>query len=139
MCKPALVSHAAGKKHMALTAKVQMIFKPKAAQQDSQDSENPSTSKDDNTCIIKENPPEKVQSTLHLFINIPEKTKAEIIWTLKSITCGYSSNSCSDMIKLFRSMFPDSTIAKSFQLNADEIRYMTNYTIAPNFKDLLFR
>ena len=55
------------------------------------------------------------------------------------ITFGYSSNSGSDMNKLFRSMFPDSTIAKSFQVSADEIRYMTNYDIAPNLKDLPFR
>ena len=49
MGKQALVSHAAGMKHMAVTAKVQLFFKPKVAQQDSKESEKPSTSKDDNT------------------------------------------------------------------------------------------
>ena len=44
---------------MAVTAKVQMVFKPKVSQQDSKDSEKPSVSKDDNTCITEENPPEK--------------------------------------------------------------------------------
>ena len=34
-------------------------------------------------------------------------------------------------------MFPDSTIAKSFQLGGDKIRYMTNYGILPFFKGLL--
>ena len=53
---------------MAGAAKVQMFFKPKVAQQDSKDSEKPSTIKDGNTCIIEENPPEKVQSILHLVI-----------------------------------------------------------------------
>ena len=51
-----------------------MFFKPKVAQQDSEDNEKPSTIKDDNTCIIEENLPEKVQSTLHLVINNAEKT-----------------------------------------------------------------
>ena len=60
MGKQALVSHATGKKHIAVMGKVQMFFKPKVAQQDSKDSEKPSTSKDDNTCIFEENPSEKV-------------------------------------------------------------------------------
>ena len=34
-------------------------------------------------------------------------------------------------------MFPHSTVAKSFQLDADEISYMTNYGTAPYFKGLL--
>ena len=50
---------------MAVTPKVQMCFKPKVAQQ-IQNSKKPSTSKDDNTCIIEEHPTEKVQLTLHL-------------------------------------------------------------------------
>ena len=50
-----------------------MFFKPKVAQQDSKDNEKPSTSKNGNICIIKENLPEKFQSTLHLVINNAEK------------------------------------------------------------------
>ena len=60
MSGKALVSHAAGKKHMAVTAKVQMFFKPKVPKQDSKDIKKSSTSKDSHTCIIVENPPEKV-------------------------------------------------------------------------------
>ena len=41
---------------MAVTTKVQMFFKLKVAQQDSKDSEKPSTSKDDSTFFIEENP-----------------------------------------------------------------------------------
>ena len=60
MSGKALVSHAAGKKHMAVTAKVQMFFKPKVPKQDSKDIKKSSTSKDSHTCIIVENPPETV-------------------------------------------------------------------------------
>ena len=49
---------------MAVTAKVQMFFKSKVAQ-----SERSSTSKDNSTCIIEENPSEKVHPTLHLVTN----------------------------------------------------------------------
>ena len=41
------------------------------------------------------------------------------------------------MNKLFESMSPDSAIAKSFQLGADKIGYITNYGITPYFKGLL--
>ena len=78
-----------------------------------------------------------MQSPLHLVINNAKKTKSEIICTPKCTTSAYSNNSCSDMNKLFESMFPDSAIAKSFQLGADKLRYMTNYGNAPYFKDLL--
>ena len=73
-----------------------------------------------------------------LVIHNAEKTKSEIIWALKCITSGYSNNSCSDMNELFQSMFLNSTIAKSFQLGADEIRYITNYDTALYFKGFLF-
>ena len=66
-----------------------------------------------------------------------KKPKSEIMWTPKCITSGYCNNSCSDMNKLFQSMFPDSAIAESFQLGSDKIRYITNYGIAPYFKCLL--
>ena len=59
MGKQALVKYSAGKKHMVVTTKVKLVFKLKVSQQDSKDSEKPSMSKDDNTCIIEENPPEK--------------------------------------------------------------------------------
>ena len=35
MSKQALVSHAAGKRHMAVTAKIQMFFNSKVTEQDS--------------------------------------------------------------------------------------------------------
>ena len=79
----ALVSHTAGRKLMAVTVKVRMFFKSEVAQQYSKNNEKPSTSKDDNTCIIEQNPPKKVQSTPHLVINNAEKAKSEIIWALK--------------------------------------------------------
>ena len=41
------------------------------------------------------------------------------------------------MNKLFQSMFADSPIAKGFHPSVDNIRCMTNYGIAPYYKDLL--
>ena len=77
------------------------------------------------------------QSTLEFVITNSEKTKAEILWALNCVTSGYSNNSCSDLNSLFQVMFPDSEIAKLFQLGPDKIRYMVNFGIAPYFKSLL--
>ena len=62
---------------------------------------------------------------------------AEIIWALKSVNSGYSNNSNSDMKDTFRAMFPDSNIAKNYQMGANKLQYMVNWGIAPYFKDRL--
>ena len=48
-----------------------------------------------------------------------------------------SNNSAEDMHSTFETMFPDSAIASSFQLDWDKLKYMTNWGIAPFVKDWL--
>ena len=79
----------------------------------------------------------KTQSFIELLINTSEHSKAEILWTPKSISAGYSNNSCSDNAGLFQHMFPDSEIVKSFQLGPTKIKYLTNFGIAPYYKSVL--
>ena len=68
-----------------------------------------------------------------------QKQKAEIVWALKSVLSGYSNNSCADISKIFTCMFPDSKIAKSFELGATKLKYVINFGIAPYFRDILQR
>ena len=49
----------------------------------------------------------KTQSSIELFIHTSEHSKAKIWWALKSLSAGYSNNSCSDNSGLFQHMFPD--------------------------------
>ena len=47
-----------------------------------------------------------MQASLEIVVRSYEKTKAEILWALKSITAGYSTKSFSDDSRLFQTMFP---------------------------------
>ena len=50
---------------------------------------------------------------------------------------GFSNNCAKDIHSVFETMFPDSTIASSFQLGPDKLKYMTNWGIAPYVKEQL--
>ena len=83
--------------------------------------------------------PKKVsmQQTLTTSVLDSSSLKAEIVWALKSVMSGYSNNSSSDMNVTFQKMFPDSNIAKQYQMGPDKLKYIVNWGLAPYFKDLL--
>ena len=83
-------------------------------------------------------PMRKISSKqLEVVVNNSEKRKAEFIWTLKTVSSGYSNNSSKDISNLFYAMFPDSKIAKDTRLGADKVKYVINFGIAPVFKNAL--
>ena len=129
MGRQSLVSHALGKKHKELDLKVKSFFKPKVIKAK------------DITVIApeEESSSSQTQSTLELTVTNSEKTKDEIIWAIKTVTAGYSNNSSAQISSVFQNMFPDSKIARSFQLGPDKLRYMVNFGIAPYFKSLLVK
>ena len=55
----------------------------------------------------------------------------------KVVSSHFSLRSCLGLNDLFRSMFTDSEIVKSFQLSKTKCGYITNFGLAPYFKDLL--
>ena len=63
--------------------------------------------------------------------------EAEIIWTISSACKDYPNNSVKDLNLIFRAMFSDSHTAQEFELGADKLKYVTNWGVAPYFKDLL--
>ena len=63
-----------------------------------------------------------------------EKRKADIIWTLRTVSSGYSNNSSKDTSNLFYAKFSDSKIVKDMRLGADKVKYVINFGIAPVFK-----
>lgn len=63
---------------------------------------------------------QKLLLWLHILFNNTNRTKAEIYWLLKCSTVDYSNNSCNNMAELFQNMFPDSDIAKKFQLGPNK-------------------
>ena len=75
--------------------------------------------------------------TLKSFVVSSVVIAAEIKWALKIVTSHFSFRSCLDINKLFRSMFSDSHIAKSFKLSKTKCVYFIKFGIAPYFKEVL--
>lgn len=70
------------------------------------------------------------------FLN-DQVTKAEIIWCLRTVMTHSSFRSNSDFPDICKLMFPDSEIAKKFQLKKDKTSYTICFGLAPFFKNEL--
>ena len=141
MGQQALNSHMKGKKHEELLA-----FQLKTAQQ-------PITAfcKKDQSASLKDSEQSasseqheqqdastsKVKNTIASFTTSKDAKKAEIIWLLKSIMSKYSYNSSNDIGDVFRRMFPDSDIARSFKCGPTKQAYLINFGIGPYFTESL--
>ena len=77
----------------------------------------------------------KQQAILEVVVNSSEKIKAEIIWTLTTVSSVYSNNSSKDFSNLFYAMFPDSKIAKDMRLGVGKVKYIIDFGMAPVFKN----
>ena len=77
------------------------------------------------------------QSTMQLFVVSTETIKAEIIWLLKSVFCGFSNRFSDKLSDVFAKMFPDSDIGKGLKLGKAKAMYIATHGIAPHFKHLL--
>ncbi|KAK8788935.1 hypothetical protein V5799_021289 [Amblyomma americanum] len=66
-------------------------------------------------------------------------TDAEILWTLKMVASHYSYNSSAHTGELFKKMFPDSEIAKSFSCGERKSAYVVCHGLRPFFLSCLQR
>ena len=89
-----------------------------------------------NTSTTSEAPSAR-KSTSTLTIVPVSVAKAEIRWVLQLVDSNFSMRSCLDLNDLFRVMFPDSTIAKNFQLSKAKCGYYINFVVAPYVRKLL--
>ncbi|GFO13486.1 queuine tRNA-ribosyltransferase-like protein [Plakobranchus ocellatus] len=60
--------------------------------------------------------------------------RAEVIWTMRTISVHSSARSSDDVGNVFRDMFPDSKIAESFQCDRTKLGYLATFVIAPAIK-----
>ena len=80
----------------------------------------------------------KKNNTLDNLIAVNNNSlNVEILWCLKVINAHWNCNSCTDIAKLFHSMFPDSEIAGQFSMGKTKCRYIILYGLAPHFKSKL--
>ena len=80
---------------------------------------------------------QSTKGTFNIQMKNEAVTRAEIRWALKVVMSNLSLNSCKQIAYLFRSMFPDSSIAKGFTLRPSKCSYVICHGIAPFFKTLL--
>ena len=82
------------------------LVKPKL--KSSADNRQESVSNKSNDVSGETSEKNKQQANLEVAVNNSEKFKAEIIWTLKTLSSGYSNNSSKGISNLFyAAMFPD--------------------------------
>lgn len=124
--RSALTDHAKGKKHNEALNKRNNFFK-------SPSSKNQKVSNEQSKCSEAV----EKQPTLESFITNSDTLKAEIIWSLKSIINGFSVRSNDELSDTLVAMFPDSKIAKSFNMARTKSMYIINHGLYPYFKSML--
>ena len=77
--------------------------------------------------------------TLDAHISNDKVLSAEVRWVLHLVTSHCSARSSDDVSALFRSMFPDSGIAKRFQCARTKAGYMTTFGLAPAIRTELLK
>lgn len=63
--------------------------------------------------------------------------KAEVLWTLNTIAKHQSYNGNQGISELFKCMFPDSDIAKTFTCGSDKTAYIAKFGLAIHIKEEL--
>lgn len=152
----ALDSHASGKKHSEI-AKIRIagtgnLFFAKHSERASSSSiasissssagsssstVTSSSSSEASTTLSAASSSSTVTKNITDFILPANTFQAEILWALKVVVNHFSMWSCLGLNDLFRRMFPDSNVAKSFQLSKTKCGYLINYGLAPYFRELL--
>lgn len=75
-------------------------------------------------------------ASIKLFVTPENKTtKAETLMALKYVESNYSFASAASDSKLFSEMFPDSEIAKSYQMGETKVKYVIQYGISPYIQE----
>ena len=81
--------------------------------------------------------PSLVQCQISTYVNKDDVLKAEILWTLQSVTAHNSYKSNENVGKVLQAMFPDSAIAAKFTCGEKKTAYMSLFGLAEHFIGLL--
>ena len=117
-----------------------IFFKPKGAEPPSTSTSKPEDDPSSST-ITSESAPStstsKTQGVLPSSITKTDTLQAKILWCLKVVEDHQSFHSCLENNQLSQWMFPDSAIAKNFQLSESKCKYMTVFGLGPYVQDIL--
>src|SRR4029434_10434808 len=82
-------------------------------------------------------PPPATTSDLRVTMGATPTLRAEALWCLNTAVKHHSLNSNEGISELFKEMFPDSDIAKSFTCDKDKTDYIIRFGLASFFKKRL--
>ena len=129
-----LTDHAKGMKHISAVNKVSTFFQFKISK-----TSVPVPAKNNhvNSTVVVDSAISSNQGILDTFVINLHFIKAEIIWSLKYVTNGFSNRANDELTETFAAIFPDSRIAKSFSLARAKSLYTVTHGLAPYFKSVL--
>ncbi|KAL6471512.1 hypothetical protein MHYP_G00201620 [Metynnis hypsauchen] len=132
----ALESHAKAEKHQLATKSLQ---RTQAITQFCASSPPSSLSSVPGPAGLHRSIPSASANDIRATLGSSETSKSEVLWILHSITKHLSYNSSSEISSLFRAMFPDSNIAKTFTCGPNKIAYIARFGLADFIKRELIR
>ena len=132
--RSALTDHAKGMKHISAVNKVSTFFQFKISK-----TSVPVPAKNNhvNSTVVVDSAISSNQGILDTFVTNLHFIKAEIIWSLKYVTNGFSNRANDELTETFAAIFPDSRIAKSFSLARAKSLYTVTHGLAPYLKSVL--
>lgn len=81
----------------------------------------------------------EVEKKLQNYLQTSETLDAEIVWVLRTVKCHHSYISNRNIDKIFKIMFPDSSIAANFSCSERKSSYIAVFGLAPHFKNILLK
>ena len=105
---------------------------------DSASTSKPTTTKSSTTTSSTSNTCRgSIQPTIEQYALPVVLAKTEILWCMKVILSHFSLRSCLGIGDLFRTMFPDSDVAQTFELSKTKCGYYINFGLAPYYRHIL--
>lgn len=78
------------------------------------------------------------ENNILMYSVLDSTTKAELIWTLKSVIHNYSAYSADGISEVFQAMFPQN-FPKPFSLSSTKLSYLITEALGPYFKDIMIK
>lgn len=73
---------------------------------------------------------------LGVYCKQEDASKAELMWTMKSVLCNMSGSSCDGLVELFKAMFPNA-VPDKFSLSRSKMSYLITDALGPHFRQIV--
>ncbi|KAL5243999.1 hypothetical protein ACI65C_011409 [Semiaphis heraclei] len=73
---------------------------------------------------------------LGVYCKQEDASKAELMWTMKSVLCNMSGSSCDGLVELFKAMFPNA-VPDKFSLSRSKMSNLITDALGPHFRQIV--